>query len=79
MKLNLKFYKQDIEYNKLVREEDIIQNYIYKYDEKESEKIFEMDNSIETISALSEMRKNIINWYPFKENSAILEIGAGLR
>lgn len=79
MKLNLEFYKNDIKYNELAREEFIINNYICNYNEKEYEKIFERDNNIDTIYALSDMRRNIISWYPFQNNSTILEIGAGLR
>lgn len=78
MKLNLDFYKNDIRYNELNREEFIINNYICNYDEKDYESIFERDNNIDSLSALSDMRKNIISWYPFEENSTILEIGAGL-
>lgn len=77
LKLNLDYYKDDILYNQLDRE-DIICNYMNEYPEEEYENIFETDNHIETISALSDMRKNIINWYPFKQNSNILEIGAGM-
>lgn len=33
-----------------------------------------MDSNSDT---LSEMKKNLLNWYPFKENAGILEIGAG--
>ncbi len=76
MKLNLDFYKSDIKYNELSREEYIINNYICNYNEKEYETIFERDNNIEALYALSEMRKNIISWYPFEKNSTILEIGA---
>ncbi len=79
MKLNLEFYKNDIEYNKLDKEDKIINDYILKFKEEDYETVFEKDNSIENLSALSEMRKNIISWYPFEENSSILEIGAGLR
>lgn len=79
MKLNFDFYKSDINYNELEREDYLINNYINIYQENEYEKIFERDNDIETIYALAEIRKNIISWYPFEKNSSILEIGAGLR
>lgn len=79
MKLNFDFYKNDIKYNELKREDYLINNYINIYQENEYEKIFERDNSIEAIYALSEIRKNIISWYPFEKISSILEIGAGLR
>ncbi len=78
MKLNLDFYNQDIIYNQLSKEQDIIQNYINQYKETDYENIIKNDNNIETISMLSEIRKNIINWYPFKKDCNILEIGAGV-
>lgn len=77
LKLNLDYYKNDILYNQGDKE-DIILNYINNELEKDYENIFEVDNNIETIGALSDIRKNIINWYPFKKNSNILEIGAGM-
>ena len=78
MKLNLEFYKNDIKYNKLDKEDEIINDYILKLKEEDYESVFETDNNIETLSALSDIRKNIISWYPFEENATILEIGAGL-
>lgn len=79
MKLNFKFYKYDIEYNKLKNENELINNYILKLPEEKYEEVFSYDNCMENLNALSEMRKNIINWYPFDMNSNVLEIGAGLR
>lgn len=38
--------------------------------------ILEDDNDVETVLALSEIRENIVKWYPFKQNSSVLEIGA---
>ena len=51
-------------------------NFINSYDEEEYCKIIENESDIDIILALSEMRNNIINWYPFKEKCSILEIGA---
>ncbi len=78
MKLNLDFYKSDIKYNELNREEFIINNYICNYNEEDYESIFKRDNNIESLYCLSNMRKNIISWYPFVKDSSVLEIGAGL-
>ena len=78
MILNLDFYKNEIKYNELSREEFLINNYIGNYKEDEYEKIIERDNSIESLYTLSDMRKNIINWYPFEKDCTILEIGANL-
>lgn len=78
MNLNLKYYKNDIEYNKIENEEEIISEYIDKYKEEEFEKILEKESKIETVFALSEIRKNIVSWYPFNKEASVLEIGAGL-
>ena len=57
--------------------EDIqICEYIKNNEKEEYEKIIENDSKIETILALSSIRQNIIKWYPFRENSTVLEIGA---
>ena len=56
-------------------ESEIIQ-YINEYKKEEYSKVIEKDNRLEIILALSNIRENIINWYPFKENATILEIGA---
>lgn len=56
-------------------ESEII-DYIKKYNKEEYPKIIEKDDRLEVILSLSDIRENIISWYPFKENSNILEIGA---
>lgn len=71
MKLNLEFYKEET----LTSEEKQLNNEIEKcignYEIAKKE-----DTTIELMLALSEIRKNIINWYPLKRNAEILEIGA---
>ena len=58
-------------------EKEIIE-YINQNKKEEYSKIIENDSRLEIILALSDIRENIINWYPFKENSKILEIGADM-
>ncbi len=60
----------------LQNEEARIANYILQNDKSEYEKIIEREQDIDVFQSLSPIRKNILNWYPFKENSKILEIGA---
>lgn len=70
MKLNLNFYKNKEE--SLRPEEQKWIEYILKEKEgKDEERVKEM-------VALSKIKENILSWYPFKENSNILEIGANL-
>lgn len=81
MKLNLKFYKEDLLYDKFITtdiEEKIIENYIKKLSPNEYSKVFKEDKSVETVYALSDNTKNILEWYPFKHDCDILEIGARL-
>ena len=79
MKLNLDFYKQDLLYNECEDEKQIIDKYINCYKENEFEEIItNNDVTLNEFSSLTEIRKNIISWYPFKENATILEIGANL-
>ncbi len=73
MKLNLEFYKNDTEEILDEREKKIIE-YINKYSPELYEKIFENDNSVETILALSSIRRNILNWYEMNRESSCLEI-----
>lgn len=51
--------------------------YFSKFHNDDYEEFLNENSSFDEISALSELRKNIIKWYPFKENSKILQIGAG--
>jgi len=73
-KLNLDYYSGidyysdgDIE-NELL---DIVKN------KKDFEEILKDDNRWSILYHLSLIRQNIINWYPFKQNSFVLEIGGG--
>lgn len=54
---------------------------IYNYIETNTNDIYDeilmKDDRWEVFFHLSEMRKSILNWYDFSENSSLLEIGAG--
>lgn len=43
-----------------------------------SEEYISKDSRYTVNNTFSSVRQNILNWYPFKENSDILEIGAGM-
>lgn len=76
MKLNLKYYSGKDEYSD-GDIENIILEFIKKYP-NDYEEAFKEDSSCPVIYHLSEIRKNIIKWYPFKKNASILEVGAGM-
>ena len=75
MKLDFKYYKNDIYYNTGKDEEKIIE-YIKNNSPESYEEILDKDPSDEIILALSSIRNNIVYSYNFKPNSTILEIGA---
>lgn len=73
MRLNLDFYKDDTKESISESEQKII-DYINKYESELYGKIFEEDNTIETMLALSNIRHNILSWYEINAESSCLEI-----
>ena len=78
MNLNLTFYKENEE--EISKEEkDFIETKLKNIDfEEDYRNIIKKESTLESILTLSEIRENILSWYPFRENSSILEIGANL-
>lgn len=77
MKFNLDFYKGEDKYSD-GDIEDVILNYTEKYSEENIDEIFKNDIRWPIFYHLTNIRKNIINWYPMKKNASVLEIGAGM-
>lgn len=75
MKINYDYYNGKDSYSDGEVENEIIE-YAKKY--KNEDEIFENDIRWPVFYHLTSIRKNILNWYPFKENSEVLEIGAGM-
>ena len=75
MKLNLDYYETEYDNKISDTDKEIIEEYINKYDEQEFSNVISNECKLDVIYALSELRSNIINWYPFKENAKMLEIG----
>ncbi|MBQ0027011.1 MAG: class I SAM-dependent methyltransferase [Lachnospiraceae bacterium] len=74
---NLKWYKNEDLYSEGDIEDKILDIIASNPPEEYSDAIY--DNfSWSTYYHLSGVRKNILNWYPFKEDSSVLEIGCGL-
>lgn len=71
--MNLNFYKKELD-KKGIPEE--IEKKIIEYDGEDLSEIISNKSDIEEILALSDVRKNILSWYEFKENSTILELNA---
>ena len=77
MKLNLDFYQEKEEVLSKAQEE-LIKEYIEKYDDSDYEKYFKDTVSESEIYHLSSESQNMINWYPFQQETTILEIGGNL-
>ena len=76
MKLNLDYYISK-ESNMPEAEYKLIDDFINKYEEKDYEdNILEIDSN--KLQHFSTIGYNVLNWYPFKNNSTILEIGGNL-
>lgn len=75
MKINYDFYKGQDLYSDGDIENEIIE---YAKEYKNTDDIFEKDIRWPVFYHLTPIRKNILNWYPFKEDSEVLEIGAGM-
>lgn len=75
MKVNYEFYQS--ENDKITKEEE---NFVMKFSERFDKKAETMEQgaTLDEILALSEIRENILSWYPFNKNSKILEMGANI-
>ena len=77
MKVNYDYYDEKDTYCDGEVEKDVI-NYLKEYGEKGYKEIFKKDIRWPVFYHITPIRKNILNWYPFKENAEVLEIGAGM-
>lgn len=77
MKLNLDFYKDADKYTDGDIEDEIL-NYTENYTDENMSEIFKNDLRWPVFCHLTNIRKNIINWYPMKKNASVLEIGGGM-
>lgn len=75
MKINYDFYSGKDEYSDGDIENEIIE---YEKQNKKTDDIFLKDIRWPVFYHLTPLRGNVLNWYPFKENSEVLEIGGGM-
>ena len=76
VKLNLQYYGGSDLYSDGAIEDELLE-IVSRHGEEEFDAIIKERNSWPILYHLSDMRQNIVVWYPFKENANILEIGAG--
>lgn len=72
MKINFDFYKE--KQNNLTPIEKKIVQIIKDSQKRDYSRIIEENKKLEFMLALSDIRKNILNWYPFMKDATILEI-----
>ncbi len=53
----------------------IVHDYVWGSDNQRYEKVLQEEKRLQVHVALSELRKGLFSWYPFRDNSTILEIG----
>lgn len=73
-KLNLDYYQNENEYSDGPIEKEILDIIKSGVDFQE---VIATDNRWPILYHLSHLRENILNWYDFKKDSSLLEIGAG--
>ena len=81
MKINFNYFKEN-ELNKLTDEEALIIDKYFKGDKKYTineplENELTVDSKFYEVKALSENRRNIVEFYPIDSTFSVLEIGAG--
>ena len=76
-KLNFKFHKGVDIYSDGDVEQDIL-DYIDRFEPEDYGRVLSADSRWPVFYHLNSIRKNVLNWYPFKTDSSVLEVGAGM-
>lgn len=76
MKLNLEYFNGIDDISE--EEKDKLEGYLNENNKLSFEEYINKDKKIENLLELSNLRENLLNWYPFKENSNILEVESNL-
>lgn len=74
---NLKWYQGDDQYSE-GDIEDVVLRLIAENEIKDYSKLINENFSWSSYYHLTNLRENILNWYPFEENSSVLEVGCGM-
>ncbi len=76
-RLNIDFYKSEYQKDTISGIDRVIRGYIMAVGKEDCDKVIEYDPREEVFMHLSSLRKSTISWYPFKEESTVLEIEGG--
>lgn len=71
--LDYQYYKPDIHYSDGAIEDVLLE----AAQNNKLRELLESDNDWAVLYHCSKIRENLLDWYPFKKNSALLEVGAG--
>ena len=70
------FYK-DSGKEKITDTDRAVQKYVFSQNTQDYESVLQEEGRFPVYLALSELRRGLFNWYDFRENARILEIGGG--
>lgn len=76
MKVKFDYYKEEYDLKPISEEFNEVLEKVQNCEDYDFSKTLDSKAKIKNILALSEIRENILNWYPFKENATILEMNA---
>lgn len=71
-----KFWRQEQE-NEATEIDKVIHDYVFQNSHGDYEILLQEEKRFSVHMALSELRRGLFNWYSFKENARVLEIGGG--
>lgn len=77
MKVNLEYYKSSEENQITLSEKNIINKFFNNNENDNLESLLDENSTFEEIKAISDIRNNIISFYPIKKEETVLEINAG--
>lgn len=77
-RFHAEFWKDSTYHVDEIANEKDIKAYIEQNQDGDFSQILKYDNRWMTFYHLTEMRKSILNWYEFKDNAELLEIGGGM-
>ena len=76
-RFNTDFYTGDDKYSDGDIENEVIK-IIAQNNDTDYEEVISKNYSWPVFYHLTKIRQNLLNWYPFKKNSNVLEIGCGM-
>lgn len=76
MKLNLEYYDENQDLKPISEETKEVLEKVENHKGEDLSKALDYHSKIKNVLALSEVRENLLNWYPFQQDCSILELNA---